>query len=205
MNLKRNTLFINQGASEIAYVRLGVILVLVFLPALSCKTVPDGFYQEQLDFAEYYFGENEWEKAVPLYEAYLEQSPDQGLREEALFHLAVSLQGLGRWSEADRYLSECFYSFSQSETALEARERFGARIWRLEWGLYADWGQANQRIAELFDEDFEVERQPVRVNDDLLYAVRSGGYDTIAEAQAVVDNMVMRRDKPLIVAVAYDR
>jgi len=205
MKLKRNMLFVNRGVVEFVYVRLGKILFLAFLLTLSCKTVPDSFYQEQLDLAAYYFGQNEWEKAVPLYEVYLEQSPDQGLREEALFHLAVSLQGLGRWSEADRYLSECFYNFSQTETAIEARGRFGARIWRLEWGLYADWDEANQRIAELVDEGIEVERQPVRVNGDLLYAVRSGGYDTQAEAYAVVNDMRPRRDKPSIVAVSDDR
>ena len=186
-------------------VRLGLFLAAVVFVSLSCKTVPDSFYQEQLGFAEYYFGQNEWEKAVPLYKVYLEQAPDQGLREETLFHLAVSLQGLGRWSEADRYLSECFYNFSQTETAIEARERFGSRIWRLEWGLYADWDEANQRIAELVDEGIEVERQAVRVNGDLLYAVRSGGYNTQAEAHAVVNDMRPRRDKPSIVAVAHDR
>ena len=186
-------------------VRVGLIIGFAFLLSLSCKTAPDGFYREQLDFGDYYYGQGKWAKAVPFYEAYLEQAPDQGLREEALYHLAVSLQGLGRWSEADRYLSECFYSISQSETALEARARFGARIWRLEWGVYAEWDEANQRIAELRAEGIEVERQAVRANRDLLYAVRSGGYDTQAEALAVVDGMEPRRDKPSVVAVAHDR
>ncbi|MCP4707009.1 MAG: hypothetical protein GY869_00155, partial [Planctomycetes bacterium] len=139
------------------------------------------------------------------YESYLLQAPDQVLRKEALYHLGVSLQGLGRWSEADRYLSECFYNFSESVAAKAARERFGARIWRLEWGLFVDWDRVNQRITELEDEGFEVERQPVRVSGELRYAVRSGGYETQAEAQAVVNGMGSILNKPKIVAVAYNR
>ncbi|HEX9933670.1 MAG TPA: SPOR domain-containing protein, partial [bacterium] len=89
--------------------------------------------------------------------------------------------------------------------AREARGRFGARIWRLEWGLYADWDEANKKVEELIEEGYAVKRQAVRDGGDLLYAVRSGGYDTRAEAQAVVNEMGSRGDKPRIVVAADDR
>ncbi|KPK76636.1 MAG: hypothetical protein AMJ79_06030 [Phycisphaerae bacterium SM23_30] len=178
------------------------MLMLVFLLSiiftLGCSTPAGNQVQEQLELAQYYFGEKQFEKAVPLYQSALDKMPDEPPQDEVLYYLADSLQRLGRWRLADRYLARCFDDFPDSKWAPQARRRFGGRTWRLQWAVYEKLDQAIEMVAQLAKSGQSSDWSPLRSNGNLLYVVRSGRYDNYAQAQ---DALEQTRNEPRPAAI----
>ena len=122
-------------------------------------------------------------KAIEYYRAALDDLDDAPPTDAVLYRLAVSSQKIGQWDQADLYLSRCFNDFADSSFAAYARDRFGARTWRLQVGAFAELDRAVQMTDRLRRNGWSADWRSRRQNDRLLYAVRLGRYDTYAQAR----------------------
>jgi len=123
------------------------------------------------------------EQAVGYYEAALKDLSKEPPLDAVLLRLGASLQRLGRWSEADPYLSRCYDEFPESSFARYARERFGARTWRLQFGAFSEMSRATRVAEQVRSAGMTADVQPVRQEGKVLYAVRSGSYGTHGQAE----------------------
>lgn len=142
---------------------------------------------------------DEPEKAIKHYQPALRKLPNEPPRDAVLCRLAVSLQKLGRFSEADLYLSRCYNDFGNSLFAPYARDYFGARAWRLQYEAFSDLNRAQQLAAQLKQRGLQADWSPRRVEGKLLYAVRSGRYDTHRQAQQAL--LQVRGEYPQVTIV----
>ncbi len=182
-----------------------ILIVMLLSPVIfiwGCSSSAENQGREQFKLAQYYFEQKQFERAVPLYQEVLDKQQDDPPTDEALYRLADSLQRLGRWADADRYLSKCFNDFSTSPWGPPARHRFGARIWRLRWGMFEELGQATELVSQLARLDISANWSPLRFNGNLLYAVHSGRYDNYAQAQEAFEQSRTEQRYAEIVAAA---
>jgi len=129
------------------------------------------------------------EKAVEHYQTALQELENTEPKDAVLYRLAVSLQKLGQWSQADLYLSRCFSDFPDSAFATYARDRFGAQTWRLQTGAFRSLQRARTMVRQLRDSGWQAGWRSRKVNRELLYVVRCERYYTYAEAESALAHM----------------
>jgi tetratricopeptide (TPR) repeat protein len=132
------------------------------------------------------------DRAMEHYRQALRKLPNEPPRDVVLYRLGVCLQMLGSFSEADLYLSRCFDDFGDSIFARYARDRFGSQSWRLQFEAFSDLNRAQQLVARLKQRGLLADWSPRRVDNKLLYAVRSGRYNSYKQAEQA---MIQVRDE----------
>jgi len=127
---------------------------------------------------------DEQERAVEHYEAALSQiDADEETQAVVLYRQGVALQRLGRWEEADRYLSQTFDRFGESTYGGYAREHFGSRAWRLQFGAFAVRERAVKLVEQLKRDGTQADWAPRRREGGVLYTVQAGRYGTYRQAR----------------------
>jgi len=145
------------------------------------------------------------EQAVAYYQSALKTLKDEPPKDAVLYRLGVALQRLGHWEEADVYLSRCFDSFGSSSYAMYAHRYFGARIWRIQFGAFANLKRASQMVSELQGSGWQADWQPQRDNGRLLYVVRGGQYATFLNAHQDQVRAQTTHPDAMLVAVALPK
>jgi tetratricopeptide (TPR) repeat protein len=123
------------------------------------------------------------EQAIEYYQTALQTLAEEAPMDAVLYRLGVALQRMGRWEDADVNLSRCFDTFGSSTYAPYAHRHFGARIWRIQFGAFANLTAATKLVSELKSTGWEADWQPHRDQGRLLYIVRGGQFSTYLEAQ----------------------
>jgi len=119
--------------------------------------------------------------AAHLYRQAIEHRDKNLPMDAMLYRLAVSLQRLGRWAEADDVLARLLSEHRDSSLIDHARSRFRARGFTVQTGAFADRTNAESLASRLRQEGFEV-RLPPPNGDRMLHAVCVGRYQTYREA-----------------------
>ena len=141
------------------------------------------------------------EKAVEFYRAAIKDLPNAPPKDAALYRLGVSLQKMGRWQDADLYLSRCIDKFPNSTFTKYARYKFGARTWSIQFGAFADLTRARKLVTKLKASGWPASWQTRRKNSSLLYIVRSGRYLNFNQANNMLPNARAIQSDAEIVAV----
>jgi len=119
--------------------------------------------------------------AAHLYTQALEHRGKKLPMDAILYRLAVSLQRLGRWAEADDALARLLSEYRDSSLVAHARPRFRARGFTVQAGAFADRANAQALAAKLRQDGFQV-RLPPPSGSKMLHAVCVGRYQTYREA-----------------------
>lgn len=122
--------------------------------------------------------------AIEQYRLALKDLKGNPVTDAVLYRLAVSLQKAGQWNEADTYLTRCFTDFPRSSFTPLARQRFGSKAWRLQWGALSDLNGAKILIDQLRTDGYQADWITQKEGDTILYKVQSGRYLTWTEAQS---------------------
>jgi len=148
-----------------------------------------------------YFEEQppDYQQAVEQYLAALPDLEDKPPEDTVLYHLGVSLQRLGRWKEADLYLSQCFNKFPESSFADYAKDYFGAGTFRLQLGVFDDLKNAQAQIQQALDLGWPADWTAQEKNGKLLYMVRTGQYDTYDLAREALAELQQFQGQAIIV------
>jgi len=154
--------------------------------AAAVENAPDQEVRQlaQAAWGHVRFENHDYSGAVEHYTAALAGPAAQNSGIDAvLYRLGVSLQNLGDWAEADGYLSRCLGEFPESPYAPAAQRRFGARMFRVQLGAFADLDRAMQRVEQLRRTGVAADWSAQRSSGAMTYVVRSGRYDNLKQAQ----------------------
>ena len=155
-----------------------------------------------------YFEKNsgsDYRKSIQHYSDALREMADGPPKDAALFRLGVSLQSVGQWSEADGHLSKCMNGFPDSSFTPGARRRFGARTFRLQVEAFADLNRALARQGALRRSGWAADWTSIKRDGRVLYAVRSGQYDTFEQAKLGLRKLKATEPGAIIVAAELPR
>ena len=125
--------------------------------------------------------------------------PERPPLDAVLYRLAVSLQGIGQWSQADEHLSRCFNDFERSVYADHARRRFGARMFSLQVGAFEKLNGAKKVVNELTQQGWPANWSAQRRDGQLLYVVQTGQYNTFTQAQKGLSDLTPVQPDAMIV------
>ena len=168
------------------------------------RAIGAGARQPILDFARVAIGNLHYEegndaRAIEWYaQAVAEPVPQLPLDMLAL-RVAVSLQRLGRWPSADKYLQYILDNFPASPAAAEARRRIHAVSFTVQTGAYATPAAAQQEVSRLLAAGFQPRIVPVNGGGQRLSAVQVGRARTYAEAQALAQRLTSAGFATLVV------
>lgn len=136
--------------------------------------------------------------AASLYAQALDH-PVKDLQTDAiLFRLAVSLQRLGRWDEADRRLAKLLSDHGDSTFVPLARRRFQATHFSVQAGAFADRGNAEALANKIRPEGYPVSLAVTESGGKVLHAVIVGRFRTYAEASAAAARLRAKGHTALI-------
>ena len=122
-------------------------------------------------------------QAIAHYKKALRDLPDEPPRDAVLYRLGVASQNVGQWQAADSYFSQCFGEFEDSTFAARARQRFGARAFRLQVGAFSELDNALRKVAFLRKAGWQSDWVGEMNDRRLLYVVRTGHYTTYEDAK----------------------
>lgn len=145
------------------------------------------------------------DQAVRYYESALPLLTDEPPKDVVLYRLGAALQRLGQWEQADIYLSRCFDIFDNSQYAHYARDRFGGRTWRIQFGAFSNLKRASVLVATLNEAGWQADWQPHREAGRLLYIVRGGQYPRYLAGQSDLHRARETYPDALLVAVALPK
>ena len=127
--------------------------------------------------------------AVNLYKRALARDLGEVPVDAVLFRLAVGLQRLGHWREADDTFARLINKYGESELHAAARQRFQASFFTVQVGAFVD-----RRNAQSLADKLRAEKWPVAVGlavatDKTLHIVSVGQYRTYLDARAVAEKL----------------
>ncbi len=145
----------------------------------------------------------DYAKAIEYYQAALKAMPSPpptGVNVDAVrFRLAVSLQRMGRWRQADKFLSQCIYA--RSGYSSEARKLFGCNAFSVQVGVFGDMKNVHKVVNKLKQVGLRGRWVPITVKGKVLYAVQCGYYNTYASAKQALGHVKNFYASSIIVAV----
>lgn len=172
-----------------------------FRLAISKASDEDVKYLAYAGLGHLYFeqGGSAQTKAIELYRAALEGMAADKPKDVVLYRLGVALQNNGQWKEADSYFSSCFGEFVDSEYANKARLRFGMRVFRIQVGAFGQLHRAMEKVVEMNKTHWQADWSSLRRDGKVLYAVRTGQYNTLTEATDALRAIAAVEDEAFIV------
>ena len=125
-------------------------------------------------------------KAVETYAQVLREPRKELPLDMIVLRTAVSLQRLGKWATADKYLSYLLDNYPDSAAAIEARRRIHADSFSVQTGAYASAAAAQSEADRLREAGFDARVMVTRKGAQVLHAVQVGRTQTHADAMALV-------------------
>lgn len=146
-----------------------------------------------------YYEEGNDAKALEHYAKVLAGPRDDLPVPAILFRAGVSLQRLGRWSMADKYLARVIEKYSNTPWAALAMRRLHADAFRVQTGAFAAMTTAQGRARRAQQAGFTVRIAKVATGRQTLHAVQVGRAATYAEAEALAQRVRQAGFEALIV------
>ena len=146
-----------------------------------------------------YYEEGNDLKALEHYGKVLAGSRDGLPMAAILFRAGVSLQRLGRWSMADKYLARVIEDYSNTPWATLAMRRLHADAFRVQTGAFAAMTTAQSQAHRAQRAGFAVRIAKVTTGRQTLHAVQVGRAPTYAGAEALARRVRQAGFEALIV------
>ena len=185
----------NQGESKNAEAESDFVRAI----ATSCHPTIKGLAHVGLGHIHFEQGLAALTKAKFHYLAALKYLESAEPKDAVLYRLGVTLQRLGHWSEADKYLQQCADDFGTSLFAAQAKRRVGAKVFQLQAGAFSDMNRARQQIAQLQQKGWRFNSIAQTINGKTLYMVRSGRYVNYQMAMGQLERLAGSGPKAIIV------
>jgi tetratricopeptide (TPR) repeat protein len=146
-----------------------------------------------------YYEEGNDAAAVRAFDKALRGPQDELPLEATLLRLGTSLQRLGQWPMADKYLGLLLDRYPKSQAAAEARRRYKADGFCIQTGAYRVSTTAQQEAQRLRAAGFTPRLGQTQRDAQVLYTVQTGKAQTYAEAQVLAQQVVRSGFSALIV------
>jgi tetratricopeptide (TPR) repeat protein len=156
-----------------------------FQRAVQSRPPPDIESLASVAMGNLYFEDGADAPAADAYIRGLRQPPPELPQDRVLLRLAISLQRMGRWGDADTYLARLIERYPSTAAATEARRRYRAGGFAVQTGAYASGASALREAQRLRQAGFHARLAPIVRNSQALHAVQVGQVQTYAEAQAL--------------------
>ncbi len=127
--------------------------------------------------------------AVSAFERGLRVPAPEVPEDRVLLRLAISLQRLGRWREADGYLARAISRYPGSAAAGEARRRYHVNAFAVQTGAFASRRRADEEAQRLQRAGFRPRTGTVRHEGQTLHTVQVGRAHTYAEARTLAQQV----------------
>ena len=146
-----------------------------------------------------YFESGEDARAVRAYAEAL-KGPQRDLpMDMLLLRLSVSLQRLGKWSVADKYLRHLINRYPKTPAAAEARRRYKADSFSIQTGAYGSLSAAQQENERLRAAGFLARLGEMKRGSQVLHTVQVGRAKDYAAAQTLAQRVAQAGFTALIV------
>jgi len=154
-----------------------------FTRTLGAKPAQPVLAFARLAIGNLYYEEGNDAKAIEHYDEVL-RGPQQDLpMDMLLLRLSVSLQRLGKWPAANRYLNELIQRYPDSPAAVEAGRRLPLDSFAVQVGAYGSLAAAQREDDRLRGAGFAPRLGDTKRSGVVLHTVQVGRAKTYAEAQ----------------------
>jgi len=147
----------------------------------------------------FYYEEGNDAKALEWYNQALREPVPQLPMDQLSLRAGVSLQRVGRWQDADKYLQHLIDNYPATVQAQEARRRIHATSFAVQTGAYTTADAAQQELSRLRQKGFDARIVPASRPGQTLQAVQVGRARTYVEAQALARRLMSAGFSTLIV------
>ncbi len=173
-----------RGLAEVGRKRPGAARA-DFEQALAADPPPELRGLARIALGNLAFEEGRDADAVAAYGEALQDPPEGPPMERVALRLAIALQRLGRWTEADTYLAYVMEHYRGTPAAAEARRRYRARGFAVQTGAYASPANAQVQAAKLRGAGLAPTIVRATGGGRTLHTVRVGKVSTYGEAAAL--------------------
>jgi TolA-binding protein len=132
-----------------------------------------------------YYEEGNDTKAVDAYGEAIKGPADKLPMDMLLFRLGASLQRLGKWSTADKYLGLVIERYPSSPAFPDAQRRYKADSFSIQTGAYTTPSAAQQEYERVRAAGFSPRLGETKRNNIVYRTVLVGKVKTFAEAEAL--------------------
>lgn len=136
-----------------------------------------------------HYEEGQDARALEAYEQGLRSPAPEVPQERVALRLAISLQRLGRWADADRYLAMVIRRYPQTAAAEEARRRYHMDAFAVQTGAFARSLGAQREAEGLRQAGFRPRIRTTMHERQTLHTVRVGQAATYAEARRLAQRV----------------
>jgi len=124
-------------------------------------------------------------KAVEYYAEAMKGPQDDLPMDLVMLRLGISLQRLGQWPMADKYLDRVVDRFPETAAAVEARRRLHTTAFAIQTGAFTTPSAAQHESERLRASGYEVHLGEAVRNGQVLHTVQVGRARNYVEAQAL--------------------
>jgi len=136
-----------------------------------------------------YYEEGNDAKALEAYAPLFRSPRAEVPMDQVLLRTGVSLQRLGKWATADKYLQRLVETHPDTQAAAEARRRLHATGFSVQTGAFASADAAQQEAARVRAAGFTPRIETVRRGRQTLCTVQVGKVRTWAEAEGLAQRL----------------
>jgi tetratricopeptide (TPR) repeat protein len=155
-----------------------------FVRAIGAEARPPIDQFARVAIGNLYYEEGSDAKAIEHY-AKIIRHPDKDLPvPTVLLRMGVSLQRLGKWALADRYLGHLIQHYSETAAAKQAIRRLHADAFRVQTGAFASMTTASREAQRIRAAGFETRLGRISRGGRTLHTVQVGRANTYVEAAA---------------------
>jgi TolA-binding protein len=156
-----------------------------FLRAIGAGAQPPVAQFAQVAIGNVYYEEGDDARAVEHYARACDGSQKDLPRDMICLRLGVSLQRLGKWQAAQRYLEHLVEQYPGTPAAAEARRRVNATAFVVQTGAYSSMTVASGQARQVQAKGFSAQVVKTTSAGRTLYAVHTGRLATYREAEAL--------------------
>jgi tetratricopeptide (TPR) repeat protein len=179
-----------EAASNLARARQSYLQALALNPPRKLQTSIRASLGNVAYFAD------DYATAAAEFAAVLKMNPEPEVRMWSLYRLGLCQQRLGQFEQADQTFAKVVELFPTSEPARRAREKHGARAFRVQVATFANSTTADQAARTMFTEGVPLTTQRDAQGRTVLL---SNPIPSHAQARALRDRLADRFPDALIV------
>lgn len=154
-----------------------------FERAIGAKAAPPIDAFARVAIGNLYYEEGNDAGAAAAYAEALKLPPKELPIDQVLLRMGVSLQRLGKWAMADKYLQHLIDAYPTSPSVPEARRRLHADAFAVQTGAFAAQTTADIEAGRLRQAGFTPRIGQAQRSARTLYTVQVGKARTFCEAQ----------------------
>lgn len=147
------------------------------------------------------FQSGDWARAADLYQQSVGELPESPPTDVVLYNAGLAMQRAGRWRDANLQFARILNRFRDRPVAADARRMAAWRhpYYSVQLGAYRDADNAGRAVQTLRQQGLDAVQEYLPRNQQSLWIVMAGRYQSYNDARAAVLNIRQRQPDATII------